>query len=111
LELHFKAIVKRLRNLLAIYDLLAYSASVNSKHKRTLLAIFELPTSTSIAWEEIESMLVAIGCTLKEGAGSRVRFTHGRFALAVHRPHPRKEAKQYLVRDVRDFLKTIGVTP
>jgi hypothetical protein len=102
---------RRYRFVLAFVNLLAYIASVNSKHKRTLLAIFEQPTPTSIAWADIESMLMAIGCIGKEGAGSRVRFTYGQTVLAVHRPHPRKEAKRYLVRDVRDFLKSIGVSP
>ncbi|RSC20986.1 type II toxin-antitoxin system HicA family toxin [Rhizobium sophoriradicis] len=30
---------------------------------------------------------------------------------SFHRPHPDKEAKRYLVRDAREFLMQIGVTP
>ena len=30
---------------------------------------------------------------------------------SFHRPHPAKEAKRYQLRDARDFLVRIGVTP
>ena len=91
--------------------MISYIASMNGKQRKTLESIYELPTPANLAWSDIESLLLAIGCTPKEGAGSRVRFTLKQSTLAVHRPHPRKEAKQYVVRDIRDFLKSIGVTP
>ena len=84
---------------------------MNNKQRKTLEAAFSEPVSANIAWADIESLLLAAGCTVREGSGSRVRFLFGQTILAVHRPHPRKEAKQYLVREVRDFLKEIGVTP
>jgi len=31
--------------------------------------------------------------------------------VTFHRPHPGKEAKWYQVRDARDFLERIKVTP
>ncbi len=31
--------------------------------------------------------------------------------LNAHRPHPGKEAKPYQLRDVRQFLEGLGVTP
>jgi hypothetical protein len=30
---------------------------------------------------------------------------------SFHRPHPEKEAKRYQVKDAREFLALIGVTP
>ena len=84
---------------------------MNNRQRKTLEAVFADPVKPNIAWTDIEAMLLAVGCSMKEGAGSRLRFAYGQVTLAVHRPHPRKEAKQYLVREVRDFLKTIGVTP
>ena len=82
---------------------------MNGKQRRTLEAIHSHPAPANLPWADIESLLLALGCKVKEGAGSRVRFTLNQAALAVHRPHPRKEAKQYLVRDVRDFLKANGI--
>ena len=84
---------------------------MNSKHKKTLQAVFATPTSKTLEWARIESLLMAIQCKVLEGNGSRVRFVHGTTILALHRPHPAKEAKAYQVVEVREFLKIIGVTP
>lgn len=84
---------------------------MNSKHRRTLVAIYASPAPTNIPWSDIESLLIGVGCQIKEGAGSRVKFTLRDSVFAAHRPHPRKEAKEYAVRAVRDFLKANGVEP
>ena len=84
---------------------------MNSKHKKTLQAVFATPTSKTLEWARVESLLMAIQCKVLEGNGSRVRFVHGTTILALHRPHPAKEAKAYQVVEVREFLKIIGVTP
>ena len=46
-----------------------------------------------------------------EGRGSRVRFHKDGVIAVFHRPHPRKEAKPYQVKDARKFLKQLGVHP
>jgi hypothetical protein len=84
---------------------------VNSKHRKTLRAIFAEPTPASLAWADIEALLVAIGCEVVEGAGSRVRFELRGIVTTFHRPHPRKEAKRYQVRDARELLVKLGVKP
>lgn len=84
---------------------------MNSKQRRTLKAVFTDPVSGTIAWADIESLLVAAGCSIVEGTGSRVRFVFDKEAEFFHRPHPDKEAKRYQVRAARDFLTRIGVTP
>jgi hypothetical protein len=58
----------------------------------------------------VERLLAALGCSVTEGRGSRVRFAKGNVIGAFHRPHPGKEAKHYQIRDVRDFLNRIGVS-
>jgi len=65
----------------------------------------------NIEWAEIESLLIAAGCDVMEGSGSRVRFVCRNVVAAFHRPHPAKEAKRYQVRDTREFLLKIGVKP
>lgn len=82
---------------------------MNSKHRRTLAAIFEDPVPATIEWQAIETLLLAVGCKLVEGAGSRVRFERDGIVATFHRPHPRKEAKRYQVRDAREFLTKLGV--
>ena len=87
----------------------AIIAFMNSKHRKTLEAIFAKPTAATFEWARIESLLVALGCTVIEGRGSRVRFAYGMRVAAFHRPHPTKEAKPYQVEDARTFLELIGV--
>lgn len=84
---------------------------MNSKQRKTLEAIFAEPVSPNIPWNDIESLFVAAGCQVVEGAGSRVRFSFNGLIGAFHRPHPEKEAKRYQVRDARAYLRKIGVTP
>ena len=82
---------------------------MNSKHKRTLAAIFTDSISVSIEWKDIESLFVTLEVDVIEGRGSRVRFHKDGVIAAFHRPHPRKEAKPYQVKDARAFLKKLGV--
>ena len=82
---------------------------MNSKQKRTLVAIFKDPVSSSMVWKEIESLLISVGAEVIEGNGSRVRFHKNGIIVSFHRPHPKKEAKPYQVRDARKFLKQLGV--
>jgi hypothetical protein len=76
---------------------------MNSRHRKTLAAVFTDPVSDTIDWAAIEGLLLA--------AGSRVRFEKDGEVATHPRPHPAKEAKLYQVRDARDFLERIGVRP
>ena len=84
---------------------------MNSRQRKTLAAIFTDPAPSSIAWADIESLLNAVGCTVKEGKGSHVQFERDGVRAAFARPHPGKEARRYQVRDARAFLERIGVRP
>ena len=99
------------RIMIADYDNPAILASMNSKHSKTLKAIFAKPTPSGLDWDKIESLFLAVGCEVVEGRGSRVRFVLGQHVGTFHRPHPAKEAKPYQVTDARNFLTLIGVTP
>lgn len=84
---------------------------MNSKHRKTLDKVFADPVSGTIAWKDIENLLIAAGAEVVEGNGSRVRFVLSDEVESFHRPHPEKEAKRYQVKAARDFLERIGVTP
>lgn len=84
---------------------------MNARHARMLAAIFKQPTPANIEWSAVEALLLAIGCNLVEGNGSRVRFVKDGMIETFHRPHPAKEAKRYQVRAARDYLVRLGVTP
>ena len=84
---------------------------MNSKQRKTFSAIFANPVNGNIEWRRIESLLVALGCELIEGSGSRVTFIFNGQRADFHRPHPGKEALRYRVKVVRAFLRKIGITP
>ena len=72
---------------------------------------FRQPNPANVEWAAIEGLLLAVGCTLVEGSGSRVRFVKDGMIETFHRPHPAKEAKRYQVRAARDYLIRLGVKP
>ena len=84
---------------------------MNNRHRKTLEAVFVEPTSGTLAWADIEGLLLAAGARVVEGRGSRVRFLCGDEMESFHRPHPAKEAKRYQVRAARAFLERIKVMP
>lgn len=97
--------------VLALFDSTSIFSRMNNRQRRTLAAVFTDPVPASIEWTDIESLLVAVGCEVIEGNGSRVRFNYEGTIAAFHRPHPAKEAKKYQVKDAREFLSKIGVKP
>ncbi len=97
--------------MLAIIASKCHIAIMNSKHRRTLEVVYTDPVSGTVAWADIEGLLIAAGAQVIEGRGSRVRFVLGGEVGTFHRPHPAKEAKRYQVREARDFLERIGVIP
>ena len=84
---------------------------MNGRQTKVLRAIFAEKAPASLEWSAIENLLVAVGCEVIEGKGSRVRFARDGVVATFHRPHPEKEAKRYQVRDARAFLEKLGVAP
>jgi hypothetical protein len=74
-----------------------------------LIAIYTDPVSSSLACKDIETPFVSLKAEVIEGNGSRVRFHKNGIIVSFHRPHPKKEAKPYQVKDARVFLKQLGV--
>ena len=85
--------------------------SVNARHRKTLRAIFARPTSPSIVFSDIESLIVALGGEVVEREGARVKISLGGEQWRCHRPHPGKEAKRYQVEEARELLERAGVRP
>jgi len=84
---------------------------MDSKHLKTLEAIFEKPVRSNILWRDVEALLIALGAEVSEGRGSRVRVALHGVRAVFHRPHPRKEVSKAAVMSVRRFLETAGVKP
>lgn len=84
---------------------------MDSKHRKTLEAIFEKPERANIAWREVEALFIALGAEISEGNGSRVRVALKDVRAVFHRPHPRKETNKEAVKSVHRFLESAGVKP
>ena len=84
---------------------------MDSKHRKTLEAVFEKPERSNIAWRDVEALLIALGAEISEGNGSRVRVALKDIRAVFHRPHPRKETNKGAVKSVRRFLEAAGVKP
>lgn len=84
---------------------------MNSKHRKTLEAIFSDPGNGSLPWDRLESLLVAIGCRVAEGSGSSVIFEKDGRRAYFHRPHPQRDSLVYRVKAVREFLTKLEITP
>lgn len=82
---------------------------MNSKHQKTLEAVFAENVSGNIDWNKIEALFVAIGCRLIEGRGSAVTFEKNGLRAHFHRPHPQKESLKYRVKAAREFLEKLEV--
>ena len=87
------------------------STALNSKQAKTKYAIFSQPTLKNITWDEVVSLLKAVGCTIVQRQGSSVAFNVGAHTFSLHRPHPENTIKVYQVQRIRNFLLQIGVTP
>ena len=84
---------------------------MDPKTERTLARIFEKPAPADLPWEDIESVLRAVGVQLKERPGSRIALLKNGEVMVVRRPHPMPLAVRATVHDVAAFLKTVGVRP
>ena len=84
---------------------------MDSKHHKTLEAIFEKPERANILWRDIEALFIALGAEITEGNGSRRRVALKGVRAVFHRPHPRKETDKGAIKSVRKFLEAAGVKP
>ncbi|TAM25883.1 MAG: type II toxin-antitoxin system HicA family toxin [Candidimonas sp.] len=83
---------------------------MKTKHRKTLEAIFKVPTLGNIVFSDIEALIESLGGEVREGKGSRVAFEINDRRQFLHRPHPGKDARKYQVEDLRKWLTDLGVT-
>lgn len=82
---------------------------MNTRCRKILEAIFRTPTAASLAFSEIEALVLHLGGQVQERQGSRVKMMLGDHFWRCHRPHPGKEAKRYQIEEAREFLLRAGV--
>ncbi len=84
---------------------------MNNKQRQTLKAIFTLPVRSDIKWTSIESLFKALGATVSQGNGSRVRVYLNGVKAVFHEPHPEKETNKGAVKAVKEFLENADIKP
>jgi hypothetical protein len=84
---------------------------MNNKQIKTKNAVFSQPIPKNITWDEVVSLLLALGCTMEEHEGSAIVFSKNKVPLFLHSPHPGNTLKIYAVKRVKTFLSRIGVAP
>lgn len=83
---------------------------MNRKQRNTYDAIFAQPIRRNVVWNDVVSLIKALGGTVTQGDGSRVRFDLNDISLNIHSPHPQKELKRYQIKAIREFLINAGVS-
>jgi hypothetical protein len=83
---------------------------MNSKQAKTLKAIFTDPVLSDIAWKDIVKLFGALGATVSQGKGSRVRVLLNEQRAVFHEPHPERVTDRGAVKSVREFLVNAGIT-
>lgn len=85
--------------------------NLGSRHRKTLLKVFEKPERANVPFSDIEHLFEALGAELSEGRGSRLRVYLNGVRAVFHRPHPHKEVDKGALKSVRRFLEAAGVEP
>lgn len=84
---------------------------MNSRARKTLEAIFANPVNKTIPWQDVEALFIALGATVSEGSGSRVKYEIANQSASFHRPHNPATARIYQIKQARKFLTDIGILP
>ena len=82
---------------------------MNSRAQKTYNAIYANPVQSGIKWNDVESMLVALGAKISEGSGSRIRVELNGVRAVFHRPHPENTTDKGAVLSLRKLLNNAEV--
>lgn len=81
------------------------------KNRRILEAIYATPTRGGIVFSDIESLVLALGGVVREGAGSRIVLELEETRRYLTRPHPGKEAKKYQIKELGEWFHQLEIFP
>lgn len=68
---------------------------------------------TDFTWQELTSLLKSLGYVQRKpgkAGGSRRKFVHPAApTITLHKPHPNRTVKMYVINDILEFLKREGL--
>ena len=81
-----------------------------SKKQKLLNKFLKNPISKTLTFDELETLLTSLGFEKIDGSGSRIKFFHKDkdSLINLHKPHPDKILKIYLIRQIQNKLKEIS---
>lgn len=80
-----------------------------SKRDKLLDRFLAQPIKKNLTFNELETLLMALGYQKIQGSGSRVKFYHQQYdnLINLHKPHPNNILKEYLIRQIQEKLKEL----
>jgi len=83
-----------------------------SKKDKLLAKLCDIPTPKDFSWQDLSTLMGALGFKSTCGGGSHYIFEHtSGFRFSISKTHPAGVLKSYQVRDAKKALKHIGVIP
>ena len=82
---------------------------MNNKNIKIYNEIYSNPIKSDIDWKDIESLFLALGASIYEGNGSRVRVELNGERAVFHRPHPERTTDKGAIKAIRKFLENAEV--
>lgn len=80
-----------------------------SKSEKLLARFLESPTRSDLTFQDLKIVMNKFGFIMQERAGSRVAFVkEGEQPIMLHKPHPRNELKQYIVKQLQERLRSLS---
>ena len=86
----------------------------SGRHQRTLEQIFSEPVSGTIRYEDVKNLLQSVGSNFSnkgKTSGARLSFTINGTKILLHKPHPGSEMGKATIKQLREILKKLGITP
>ncbi|MGK7879202.1 MAG: type II toxin-antitoxin system HicA family toxin [Crocosphaera sp.] len=84
---------------------------MNKKQRKIYDSIFREPMRDNILWDDVITLIKAIGGTATEEDNRGVRFDLNKLSLNIHSPHPQKQLKRYQIKAIREFLFKARINP
>lgn len=84
---------------------------MNKKHRKIYDAIFTEPINPNIDWDDVITLIKAVGGTATKEDDSSIRFDLRNLSLNVHSSHPQKQLKRYQIKAIREFLFKARINP
>lgn len=82
---------------------------LNAKRLATLEKLLRVPPPADLRFDDLVSLLEALGARKREGRGSRVSFIfEGDRILTMHSPHPHSTVVKGAVKQTVIFLTELG---